>query len=72
MAISKIAPLDLSYDITVKDHKGQVMSNQEIEIAQPDGQMHKVKTDGSGKVKVKTTTGARSKFASHIAEKEEA
>lgn len=72
VAISKIAPLDLSYDITVKDHKGQVMSNQEIEIAQPDGQMHKVKTDGSGKVKVKTTTGARSKFASHIAEKEEA
>jgi uncharacterized Zn-binding protein involved in type VI secretion len=66
----KIAILDLSYDITVKDHKGQVMANQEIEIDQPDGQVHKVKTDGSGKVKVKTGTGARSAFTSHIVEKE--
>lgn len=72
VALSKIAPLDLSYDITVKDHKGDLLANQEIEIAQPDGQMHKVKTDGAGKVKVKTGTGARSAFTSHIVEKEEA
>lgn len=70
VALTKIAPLDLSYDITVKDHKGQAMANQEIEIAQPDGQIHKVKTDGAGKVKVKSGTGARSKFTSHIVEKD--
>lgn len=65
IAISKVVPLDLSYDITVKDHKGQALADQEVEIAQPDGQMKKVKTDGSGKVKLKASAGARAKFASH-------
>ncbi|MCB9495816.1 MAG: PAAR domain-containing protein [Fibrobacteria bacterium] len=67
VAITKTVPLDLSYDITVKDHQGNPMTNHEIEIAHPDGQMHKVKSDGSGKVKVKTGSAARSSFASHVA-----
>lgn len=65
IAVSKVVPLDLSYDITVKDHKGQAMADQEVEIAQPDGQMKKIKTDGSGKVKLKASAGGRAKFASH-------
>lgn len=68
IAVSKVIPLDLSYDIEVKDHKGQAMANQEIEVAQKDGQLHKVKTDGSGKVKIKASAGGRSKFASHVTE----
>lgn len=69
LAVSKVIPLDLSYEITVKDHKGQAMANQEVEIAQPDGQLQKVKTDGAGKIKIKASAGSRAKFASHAQEK---
>lgn len=69
LAVSKVIPLDLSYEIEVKDHKGQAMANQEIEIAQKDGQLHKAKTDGSGKLKIKASAGSRAKFASHTEEK---
>ena len=72
LGISPQIPLDTAFKLEMTDHEGKAMPNHTIEVKQPNGQVHKVKTDSSGKIKLKAGAGGAAKFGSHPPEEEEA
>lgn len=72
LGISPVVEIDTAFKIEMTDHEGKAMPNHTIEVRQPNGQVHKVKTDSSGKIKLKAGAGGAAKFGSHPPEEEDA